>query len=52
MKCSHLFNILDARGAISVTERVALIGRVRKLACEVAGIYLDRKAAVVEAEPA
>ena len=52
LKCSHLFNILDARGAISVTERVALIGRVRKLACEVAAIYLDRKTAVVEAEPA
>ena len=42
LKCSHLFNILDARGAISVTERVALIGRVRKLACEVARIYLER----------
>jgi len=42
LKCSHLFNILDARGAISVTERVALIARVRKLACQVAGIYLDR----------
>ena len=42
LKCSHLFNILDARGAISVTERVALIARVRKLACEVAAIYLDR----------
>jgi glycyl-tRNA synthetase alpha chain len=42
LKCSHLFNILDARGAISVTERVALIARIRKLACEVAGIYLDR----------
>jgi len=52
LKCSHLFNILDARGAISVTERVALIGRVRKLACNVAAIYLDRKTAVVEAEPA
>jgi glycyl-tRNA synthetase alpha chain len=52
LKCSHLFNILDARGAISVTERVALIGRVRKLACEVARIYLDRKAVVVEVEPA
>jgi glycyl-tRNA synthetase alpha chain len=52
LKCSHLFNILDARGAISVTERVALIGRVRKLACDVAAIYLDRKTAVVEAEPA
>jgi len=46
LKCSHLFNILDARGAISVTERVALIARVRKLACEVAAIYLDRLAAV------
>jgi glycyl-tRNA synthetase alpha chain len=45
LKCSHLFNILDACGAISVTERVALIARVRKLACEVATIYLDRQAA-------
>ena len=52
LKCSHLFNILDARGAISVSERVALIGRVRKLACEVARIYLDRKVVVVEVEPA
>jgi glycyl-tRNA synthetase alpha chain len=43
LKCSHLFNILDARGAISVTERVALIARVRKLACQVAAIYLDRQ---------
>ena len=32
LKCSHLFNILDARGAISVTERVALIARIRKIA--------------------
>ena len=45
LKCSHLFNILDARGAISVTERVALIARVRKLACEVGAIYLDRQSA-------
>ena len=45
LKCSHLFNILDARGAISVTERVALIARVRKLACEVAAIYLQRQPA-------
>jgi glycyl-tRNA synthetase alpha chain len=45
LKCSHLFNILDARGAISVAERVALIARVRKLACEVAAIYLDRQPA-------
>jgi len=42
LKCSHLFNILDARGAISVTERVALIARVRRLACGVAEIYLER----------
>jgi len=45
LKCSHLFNILDARGAISVTERVALIARVRTLACKVAAIYLDRQPA-------
>ncbi len=45
LKCSHLFNILDARGAISVTERVALIARVRKLACEVAAIFVDRQPA-------
>jgi glycyl-tRNA synthetase alpha chain len=41
LKCSHLFNILDARGAISVTERVALIARIRKLATGVAQIYLE-----------
>jgi glycyl-tRNA synthetase alpha chain len=45
LKCSHLFNILDARGAISVTERVALIARIRKLACAVAAIYLGRQTA-------
>ncbi len=44
LKCSHLFNILDARGAISVTERVALIARVRKLATEVAAIFVERGA--------
>jgi glycyl-tRNA synthetase alpha chain len=32
IKCSHLFNVLDARGAISVSERVGYIARVRKLA--------------------
>ena len=36
LKCSHLFNLLDARGAISVTERVAMIARVRELAVGVA----------------
>ncbi|MBV8207932.1 MAG: glycine--tRNA ligase subunit alpha, partial [Acidobacteria bacterium] len=36
LKCSHLFNLLDARGAISVTERVGLIARIRQLAVGVA----------------
>jgi glycyl-tRNA synthetase alpha chain len=52
LKCSHLFNILDARGAISVTERVALIGRIRKIATGVAQIYLERSAPVLEVRPA
>ena len=52
LKCSHLFNILDARGAISVTERVALIARIRKMACQVAEIYVDRLAPVAEVQPA
>jgi glycyl-tRNA synthetase alpha chain len=39
MKCSHSFNLLDARGAISVTERAAYIGRVRALARAVANAY-------------
>ena len=41
LKCSHTFNLLDARGAISVTERAAYIGRVRALAREVAQLYLE-----------
>ena len=40
LKCSHLFNVLDARGAVSVTERVALIKRVRNLAVACAREYL------------
>jgi glycyl-tRNA synthetase alpha chain len=44
LKCSHLFNLLDSRGVISTTERAALIGRVRQLACRVAGYYLDQRA--------
>ena len=32
LKCSHIFNLLDARGAVSVTERVGVIGRIRNLA--------------------
>jgi glycyl-tRNA synthetase alpha chain len=45
MKCSHTFNLLDARGAISVTERAAYIGRVRALARLAAqAYYASRKA--------
>jgi len=43
LKCSHTFNLLDSRGAISVTERVGLIARVRQLACEVARRYLANR---------
>ncbi|HMV52816.1 MAG TPA: glycine--tRNA ligase subunit alpha [Rhodocyclaceae bacterium] len=46
MKCSHTFNLLDARGAISVTERAAYIGRVRALAREVAQSYYDAREAL------
>jgi glycyl-tRNA synthetase alpha chain len=43
LKCSHVFNLLDARGAISVTERAAYIARVRTLARRVALAYLARQ---------
>ena len=43
LKCSHLFNLLDARGAISVTERTGYIARVRNLARLVAGEYLNQR---------
>jgi len=43
LKCSHLFNILDARGAISVTERVGVIARVRTLAVGIARIWMDQQ---------
>ena len=43
MKCSHTFNLLDARGAISVTERAAYIGRVRALARAVAQAYYESR---------
>ena len=52
LKCSHLFNTLDARGAISVTERVAVIARVRKVAVGVAGAWVDQQAAGIEAPKA
>ncbi len=44
LKCAHSFNLLDARGAISVTERAAYIGRIRNLARGVAQEYLDSRA--------
>jgi tetrameric-type glycyl-tRNA synthetase alpha subunit len=43
LKCSHTFNLLDARGAISVTERAAYIGRVRDLARAVAQSYVEQE---------
>ena len=43
LKCSHYFNILDARGAISVTERVSVIARVRALAVGIAKAYVDQQ---------
>jgi glycyl-tRNA synthetase alpha chain len=46
MKASHTFNLLDARGAISTTERAAYIGRVRALARLVAQSYYDARAAL------
>jgi glycyl-tRNA synthetase alpha chain len=48
LKCSHLFNLLDARGAISVTERVGIIGRIRNLTVGVARAY----AATLDQQPA
>jgi glycyl-tRNA synthetase alpha chain len=44
LKCSNLFNLLDARGAISVTERVGVIKRVRDLAVGTAKIWVDQQA--------
>jgi glycyl-tRNA synthetase alpha chain len=57
LKCSHLFNILDARGAISVTERVGVIARVRALAVGIAKAWVDQQgqaetSAPEEEEPA
>ena len=44
LKASHTFNLLDARGALSATERAAYIGRVRDLSREVARVYLELEA--------
>ena len=43
LKCSHSFNLLDARGVISVTERTRYIGRIRNLAKKVAQSYLQQR---------
>jgi glycyl-tRNA synthetase alpha chain len=43
LKCSHTFNLLDARGVISVTERTRYIGRIRNLARQVAQLYLKQR---------
>ena len=43
LKCSNLFNLLDARGAISVTERVGMIARIRALAVGAAKIYAQQQ---------
>ena len=43
LKCSHVFNLLDARGAISVAERTGYIGRVRNLARVSAELYLRQR---------
>ena len=46
LKCSHAFNLLDARGAISITERAGYIGRVRALASGVAHLYAAQREAL------
>lgn len=42
LKCSHIFNLLHSRGALSVAERAALIGRMRVLAKEISRLYLQK----------
>jgi glycyl-tRNA synthetase alpha chain len=49
LKCSHIFNLLDARGAISVTERVGVIARVRRLALGVAQAWIKQNEPKTEA---
>ena len=51
LKCSHLFNVLDSRGVISVTERATLIGRVRQIACRIAKAYLAQRALASASRP-
>jgi len=46
VKCSHVFNLLEARGAISVTERTGYIGRIRKMARRAALAYIEKRQAL------
>lgn len=46
LKCSHTFNLLDARGVISVAERTRYIGKIRHLARQVAQLYLEQRQAL------
>ena len=46
LKCSHAFNVLDARGAVSVTERASYLGRMRALARQIAEGYLKQREAL------
>ncbi len=50
LKCSHVFNLLDARGAISVTERVGVMARIRTLVVGVAKAYAAQGQALAELE--
>ncbi len=43
LKCSHTFNLLDGRGAVGVTERAALFGRMRELARRVTDLYIEER---------
>lgn len=43
LKCSHVFNLLDAKGVLSVTERTAYIGRIRQLAREISKAYIQKR---------
>jgi len=52
LKCSHAFNLLDARGVISVTDRTAHIASVRDLARKVAALYLEVTADGAGSDPA
>ena len=46
LKCSHTFNLLDARKAISVAERTRYIGRIRNIARQVAQRYVQQREAM------